>query len=156
MFDRFYADTGMRIQIVRSKRGYTREWLSEKVGISEKFLYEIENGRKGFSALVLFRIAEALQVNCDYLLIGERNRTQYHASLFEALGLFAEDDVEKITGLLGLVYDLKSYSSKKPRTLSAAEMLKIDGGFNLHRTGNHYLISVNPIGTIVPVNRNCR
>ena len=128
MFDRFYADTGMRIQIIRSKRGYTREWLSAKVGISEKFLYEIENGKKGFSALVLFKIAEALKVNCDYLMIGERDRKQFHTSLFEVLGLFAEDDVEKITGLLGLIYDLKSYNSQRFKVISTDQMMKIDGG----------------------------
>ena len=99
----------MRIQIVRTKRGYTREWLSSKAGISEKFLYEIENGKKGFSAQILFNIAEALQVNCDYLLIGERDRKQFHKSLFDVLELFGENDVEKLIGILASIYDLKSY-----------------------------------------------
>lgn len=64
-------DAGKRIQYLRKLNGYTREDFSEKVKISSKFLYEIELGRKGFSAEVLLSIARNLAVSCDYIMTGE-------------------------------------------------------------------------------------
>ncbi len=64
-------DAGKRIQYLRKLNGYTREDFSEKAKISSKFLYEIELGRKGFSAEVLLSIARNLAVSCDYIMTGE-------------------------------------------------------------------------------------
>ena len=49
----------------------SREGLAEVVGISAKFLYEIEVGRKSFSADTLCRLSKALSVSCDYIMFGE-------------------------------------------------------------------------------------
>lgn len=62
---------GGRIRELREIKNYTREAFAEKVDISAKFLYEIETGKKGFSADTLFRIAQALSVSCDYIMMGE-------------------------------------------------------------------------------------
>ena len=51
-----YKESGERILLVRVMRGYTRETLAEMASISPKFLYEIETGKKGFSAIVLYNI----------------------------------------------------------------------------------------------------
>lgn len=56
---------GQRIRELREIQNYTRESLAEKVDISVKFLYEIETGKKGFSAETLCRISKALSVSCD-------------------------------------------------------------------------------------------
>lgn len=48
---------GERIRELRESQNYTREGFAEKVDISAKFLYEIEVGKKGFSADVLCRIS---------------------------------------------------------------------------------------------------
>lgn len=63
---------GERIRELREVQNYTREAFAEKVDISVKFLYEIETGRKGFSAETLGRIAKALSISCDYLMFGEQ------------------------------------------------------------------------------------
>lgn len=62
---------GERIRELRELQHYTREALAEKVDISTKFLYEIEVGKKGFSADTLGRLAQALSISCDYILFGE-------------------------------------------------------------------------------------
>lgn len=62
---------GQRIRELREMHKYTREALAEKVRISDKFLYEIETGRKGFSAEVLCRLSDALSVSCDYIMMGD-------------------------------------------------------------------------------------
>lgn len=55
---------------LRIKLGLTREKLAEQAGISSKFLYEIEVGSKGFSGKTLGGLANALDVSCDYILLG--------------------------------------------------------------------------------------
>lgn len=69
-----YKEAAIRIQKLRNEYGLTREELAEMVGISAKHLYEIETGRKGFSAGVLYRIAKALGVGCDSIMIGEKEK----------------------------------------------------------------------------------
>ena len=66
-----YIQAGIRIQKLRESYHLTRDEMSELVGISSKFIYEIELGRKGFSASVLYKIATAFGVDCDYILSGK-------------------------------------------------------------------------------------
>lgn len=65
------VEAGERIRELREMQNYTREGLAEKVDISAKFLYDIETGKKGFSADTLCRISHALSVSCDYIMFGE-------------------------------------------------------------------------------------
>lgn len=62
---------GKRIREMREIQNDTREVFAEKVGISSKFLYEIESGKKGFSADTLCSISQALSVSCDYIMLGK-------------------------------------------------------------------------------------
>jgi transcriptional regulator with XRE-family HTH domain len=64
-------EVGARIRELREIQNYTREGLAEKIDISSKFLYEIEMGKKGFSADILCRISTALSVSCDYIMLGD-------------------------------------------------------------------------------------
>lgn len=62
---------GKRIQELRfAHNKMSREKLAELADISTSFLYEIETGKKGFSANVLERLADALDVKTDYILRG--------------------------------------------------------------------------------------
>ena len=61
-------EIGERIAYLRVVNHYTREALAEMVGITPKFLYDIETGKKGFSANTLYKIAKALGVSCDYII----------------------------------------------------------------------------------------
>lgn len=93
-------EIGIRIREKRKIKHYTRNVLANKVGISPKFLYEIETGKKNFSADILRRIAQELDVSCDYIMLGEKEE-QYEAVQFlkklEALG------PEKLTRMLRLL-----------------------------------------------------
>ncbi len=70
MVDELYVEAGKRIRKLRKSLGYSEEELSATVGITRKFLYEVETGKSGFSADKLFKIARALGVGCDYILMG--------------------------------------------------------------------------------------
>ena len=63
---------GDRIRQLREAKRYTRDKLAEEVGITSKFLYEIEKGRRSFSAINLVGLAQALSVSCDYIMLGEQ------------------------------------------------------------------------------------
>jgi len=66
-----YIEAGRRIHTIRNMRGYTKKQLAALASISPKFLYEIENGKKGFSAQVLYNLSNALEVDCDYIMTGK-------------------------------------------------------------------------------------
>lgn len=100
-----YFRAGKRIQVARTKRGFRREHLAERAGVSTKYLYEIENGRTGFSTHVLYDIAKALDVGCDYILFGdEKNGCDEMA--IETLKLFNEEQGERIAVILKKIHEL--------------------------------------------------
>ncbi|MGN1313456.1 MAG: helix-turn-helix domain-containing protein [Lachnospiraceae bacterium] len=100
-----YKQAGKRIYLARTMRGYTREILAEKASISTKFLYEIEMGKKGFSAVVLYNLCEALRVNCDYILSG-KEKAGYNEEMIEILELFDENQIRKISRILKYIHEL--------------------------------------------------
>lgn len=65
----FLVDLGQRIARYRNKKNITQEKLAEIVDISEVYLSYIECGKKNPSAEILCRIAEALQISLDALIL---------------------------------------------------------------------------------------
>ena len=90
--------------VLREKQRYSREIFSELVGISPKFLYEIEVGQKGFSADTLYKIANQLNVTCEYILTGKNN--ELPNQLIEVLSLFDNTKINSITKILYELYEL--------------------------------------------------
>lgn len=102
---KIYDEAGKRIFEYRTIRGYSREEMANKANISSKFLYEIENGKKGFSAEVLYKLAVALKVSSDYILYGKENDVAENRAA-EVLSNFNEKQMEHINELLELTYQL--------------------------------------------------
>ena len=73
--------------------------------ISEKFLYEIEMGKKGFSATTLMNICDALEVSLDYIMTGSGVR-KYEDEIVATLEKFKPHTLEMINHLLKIAYDL--------------------------------------------------
>lgn len=59
---------GSKIKSERKQLNLTLEVLSEKVGISRNFLWEIEAGRKAPALNTLYNLSITLNVSVDYLL----------------------------------------------------------------------------------------
>ena len=97
---------GDRIRTLREMNNYTREELAEKVDISTKFLYEIELGKKGFSAHTLSRLAKNLSVSCDYIMYGEDNRPQGTEKLAYVLETLEPQQRRKTQELLEILCEL--------------------------------------------------
>ncbi|MBO5060333.1 MAG: helix-turn-helix transcriptional regulator [Clostridia bacterium] len=59
---------GEKIKSARIEKRLTLEKLSEKIGISRNFLWEIEAGRKAPAIQTLYRIGKELSLSVDYIL----------------------------------------------------------------------------------------
>lgn len=103
MSDRY---VGERIRELREIQSYTREALAEKVDISSKFLYEIETGKKGFSAEVLCRLSRALSVSCDYIMLGEEGSGQGSEQISCLLESLGHQQVSRIQNVLQMLSDM--------------------------------------------------
>ena len=97
---------GQRIREMREAHSYSREALAEIVGISDKFLYEIETGRKGFSADVLLRISKALFVSCDYIMSGEEKGHHGMEKVICVLEMVEPKQRSRMQDILRILYDM--------------------------------------------------
>lgn len=97
---------GQRIREMREVQGYTREFLAERVGISDKFLYEIETGKKGFSADVLCRLSKALSVSCDYIMLGKEKEHHGMEKIICVLEMVEPKQRSRMQDILRILYDM--------------------------------------------------
>lgn len=97
---------GERIRELREIQGYTREGLAEKIDISSKFLYEIEVGKKSFSADTLCRISKALSVSCDYIMLGEETEHRNAEKVICVLEMLGPKQVSRVHDLLKILSQL--------------------------------------------------
>ena len=96
---------GTRIREIREEKNISRETLAAHAEISTKFLYEIENGKKGISAETLFKISKSLGCSCDCLLTGTE---QYYGSTTDILKLIntlEPEQKKRILKILKLLYE---------------------------------------------------
>lgn len=93
---------GQRIRYLREKNNYSRELFAEKIQISSKFLYEIENGKKGFSVEILLRITKVLNISCDYILTGvdKRNVSEEFLKEIYEIPPFQREYIQEILTIL--------------------------------------------------------
>ncbi|MBQ7943929.1 MAG: helix-turn-helix transcriptional regulator [Lachnospiraceae bacterium] len=101
--DEFQVDVGARILRLRLREGYNREEFAEAIGVSTKFLYEIETGKKGFSTFVLYRISKILNADCDYILGGLGTRGEFNKELLEKIEMLDIRQIERLIRLLDIV-----------------------------------------------------
>ena len=62
---------GRRIRTQREAIHMTRNQLAAKLGVSGKFIADIEYGDKGMSIQTLYRMTQILNLRADYILAGE-------------------------------------------------------------------------------------
>lgn len=61
---------GQRIRFYRENAGLSRETLAERIGITVRFLADVERGRVGLSISNLCKVSQILGVTTDALLWG--------------------------------------------------------------------------------------
>lgn len=97
MFNR--KECGERILDAREKNGLSRAMLAEKLGITEKYLYQIECGEKGLSTERLVLLCEILGVSADRILFGNEPSEEYGA----IAGLLNRCDPKKLPHLESII-----------------------------------------------------
>ena len=97
-------EIGNRIKELREERKLTREEMAAKAEISIKFLYEIENGKKGLSAETLLKIAKVLSCSCDYILLGANKEDKDTTT--KILKKFDKGQLKYINEILRLLYEM--------------------------------------------------
>ncbi len=95
---KIYVTSSKMIKELRVRRGYSVSELAEAADISTKFLYNIETGKAGFSAKVLFDIANALNVSCDFILTGSTENEI--STIVETIKQFDETEVRYLERIL--------------------------------------------------------
>ena len=106
---------GCRIKNARTKQRLTLEKLSEMVGISRNFLWEIEAGRKAPAMQTFYNICKEINVSADYLfgfsssyaLSGKEENEEIISRIYDMIDSF---DTKEIMMLYEL---LKTYSNYK-------------------------------------------
>ncbi|MBD5451624.1 MAG: helix-turn-helix transcriptional regulator [Lachnospiraceae bacterium] len=106
MTNELYLEAGKRIHELRKIKGYSREQLAGKAEISTKFLYEIEMGKKGFTADVLYRIAKALEVKCDYILAGSSGEDPCNLYINKMLNKYSDFQKQNVLKILELINEI--------------------------------------------------
>lgn len=64
----FLSQLGMRVRRARSKAGMTRRGLTERSGVSERYLAQLESGEGNISILLIRRVAAALGADLHELI----------------------------------------------------------------------------------------
>ena len=105
------ALVGKKIKSARLEKRFTLEKLSENIGISRNFLWEIEAGRKAPAIQTLYNIGKELNLSVDYIL-GLSNNVKWLENEIELNinGIIKELDSKEINTLYSL---LKTYSENK-------------------------------------------
>lgn len=99
---------GKRIRELREKQEMTREELANKAEITPKFLYEVENGKKGMSAGNLYKIAVALSTSCDYILLGVHrmdDESRLEKLYEDSLKKFNDEQREMVVKIIGTLVE---------------------------------------------------
>lgn len=102
---------GMRIKKLRLEKRYTREQLAYLADISDKFLYEIESGKKGFSAVTLMKLSKALNVSMDYIMAGKDMKSS-EDGIVATLEQFKPNTLENVERLIKLLMSLQRLMNK--------------------------------------------
>ena len=88
----FLIDIGKRVRMAREHYKLTREQLAEMANISPQFLVHIENGTKSMTSNTICKLARALNVSTDYILLG-LDDTDFNRTLAtEALASMLPED----------------------------------------------------------------
>lgn len=110
-------DVGRCIRQQRENAGYSREKFAELIGITPRFLADVERGRVGLSLSNLRRACEILGISSDLLLWGEQQKIQDTAAKITMLlsGLrpdLADIIVSNIRNLVELAEAAQNDTSK--------------------------------------------
>lgn len=99
---------GKRIACARISARLTQAELSEKIGISEKYLSRIECGKQSPSVVIVARVCEALCVSADKLL-SLNQTTVSNDSIHNEIAGFSTEEQNQIIEIIKIIKQIKNH-----------------------------------------------
>ena len=106
-----YKKLGTRVRKKRKQLGISQEQLSEACCLSSAYIGIIERGNRKLSVETLIKIANALNVNTDYLL-GDSTNFDNSNLIEKATWLLKDMDVDEIEYTVDLITKTKNFINK--------------------------------------------
>ena len=91
---------GQRIRAQRMRMGWTQEELAERTFIPKPTISNYENDRIDIKSSVIAELAEALQTDPNYLILGEKTPEADNRFVNEAAELFSKITDPKVQEML--------------------------------------------------------
>lgn len=112
---------GNKIKAERKRLNLTLEALSEQLGISRNYLWEIEAGRKAPALNTLFNLGVTLNVSIDYLLgvpiekksISNSPTTERDVEIARIMKMLNEYGVKELLLISNVINDFSRYFEQK-------------------------------------------
>ena len=113
---------GSKIKAERKRLNLTLETLSEQIGISRNYLWEIEAGRKTPALNTLFNLGVTLNVSIDYLLgasaekksiSGNPPATERDLEIARIMKALNEYEVKELSLISNVIHDFSRYFEQK-------------------------------------------
>ena len=127
---------GERIRKHREELNMSREQLSEIMGITSKFLSDIEFGLRGFSIEKLFLFSESLNLSTEYILFGTGPSINDRIFL-QSINKCPEEKKEYLLLILNKI--IESYKQESKWAKSALLNVAHAGKFSSDRTIQEYV-----------------
>ena len=113
---------GSKIKAERKRLNLTLETLSEQIGISRNYLWEIEAGRKVPALNTLFNLGVTLNVSIDYLLgassekksiSGNPPTTERDLEIARIMKALSEYELNELSLISNIIHDFSRYFEQK-------------------------------------------
>ncbi len=91
---------GQRFREAREAKGWTRELLAEKIGLSVQFVADLELGNSGIRLDRFAALCQLLNVNAHTALFGDVQQLPYLFNLETMLANRDEKEVQRIVAML--------------------------------------------------------
>lgn len=86
-----YKNIGMRIGLRRRELKITQKEIAEKIGVSDKYISNIETGKRNINLEMLSRMCEILYATPDYFLLGNIKK-DIDSNIIDCLKLCSPED----------------------------------------------------------------
>ena len=97
----FLAMVGERVRAARGRKGISRRALSEKSGVSPRYLAQLEGGKGNISIILLLRISQALDLSIEALVTRDDPWNSEAAMMRYLIGRATGEQRSKVLDLLG-------------------------------------------------------
>ena len=103
MVDTFFKQVGNNIQRILETQGKTQQYLADKISVSQQVISKIISGSKAINVMEITKIASALGVSTDCLLVDEKTQPVIHS--FSFMGQVKSEKTQEKIAFLQTVID---------------------------------------------------